>query len=665
MIAALVGVAMVAAGCTGADEPGGEAAPATTTSSPRPQLPEGEPGPLPQVTPQPLAMNRIGDDVEVRGKVELVIDPMVAPQTVDLTSRMLEAAGAAEVMVRAPGARFEDATLSVRIGDRAGATSAKELQDIGFPLASAEPESYTLAVQGGEEQLITIGAVDPAGVHYGVQTLRQLTSEGRIAGAGVVDRPSMPLRGTVEGFYGSPWTQQERLDQLAFYGDMKLNTYIYAPKDDPYHRELWREPYPPAEFGELQELIGQAGANFVKFTFAISPGTSICYSDPADIAALQGKMRAVYDAGVRNFSIALDDITYTQWNCAQDAQRYGEPSQASAGQAQVDLLNTVQTEFVETHPDTAPLQFVPTEYSDMEDSPYKSVLREQLHPDVVTMWTGDGVIPESVTVADAQQAEQVWGRKLFLWDNYPVNDFPASEGRLLVGPYAKREQGLHEHLSGAVSNPMNQAAASKVAETGLADFSWNSADYDPQRAWRAAAEYLAGDRFSAERAGFQADPATVDALLLFFDLNYFSPVANGSPWQGPAPELQRRIDEFRAQWSGGDRAAALEALRGYAQAIADAPETIRAGADRDFTADSEPWLQATDLWGAALLATVDGLQARAEGNEPGARAKFAESAEFAQQAGQIQTVPGENEQQGPVRVADGVLDVFLREAPGL
>ena len=105
MIAALVGVALVAAGCTGGGEPEGGGASPTTTTSPRPQLPEGEQGPLPQVTPQPLAMNRIGDDVAVRDKVELVIDPMVAPQTVDLASRLLEEAGAAEVIVRAPGAR--------------------------------------------------------------------------------------------------------------------------------------------------------------------------------------------------------------------------------------------------------------------------------------------------------------------------------------------------------------------------------------------------------------------------------------------------------------------------------------------------------------------------------------------------------------------------------
>ena len=145
----------------------------------------------------------------------------------------------------------------------------------------------------------------------------------------------MPTRGTVEGFYGPPWTHQDRMDQLAFYGDVKMNTYIYAPKDDPYHRERWRDPYPPDKLAQVQELIRQAAAHHVKFTFALSPGTSICYSNPADFQALQAKLQVMYDSGVRDFSVPLDDISYTRWNCDQDRAAYGPPSEGAAGRAQM------------------------------------------------------------------------------------------------------------------------------------------------------------------------------------------------------------------------------------------------------------------------------------------------------------------------------------------
>ncbi|MFD0431057.1 beta-N-acetylglucosaminidase domain-containing protein [Streptomyces zhihengii] len=113
---------------------------------------------------------------------------------------------------------------------------------------------------------------------------------------------------------------------MDFYGDVKANTYIYAPKDDPYHRGKWREPYPADKLAELGELVRRATDNHVRFTFAVSPGESVCYSDPADRTALKAKLQALYDLGTRAFSVPLDDISYTRWNCPGDQSAYGAPA---------------------------------------------------------------------------------------------------------------------------------------------------------------------------------------------------------------------------------------------------------------------------------------------------------------------------------------------------
>ncbi|MER7014834.1 beta-N-acetylglucosaminidase domain-containing protein [Saccharopolyspora sp. NPDC000359] len=647
------------AGCTNAPQQQEQTAPGPAQSLPGTGLP--------QVTPQPQQVRRLGDDIAVQGKAEVVVDQLVDQPTRDLAAQVLRMAGASDVVVREQGQPpAGGAALRIEIGTHGSPAIAQGVRGFDFSApAKLPPEGYVLAGRGGTDPAVVIGASDPAGAYYGVQTLRQLASPGRIAGVGVVDHPDMPLRGGVEGFYGPPWTHQQRMDQLAFYGDVKLNTYIYAPKDDPYHREKWREPYPPEEFASVQELIGQAAAHHVKFTFALSPGTSICYSDEADFRALLAKLQAVYDSGVRDFSIPLDDISYTRWNCPGDQAKYGSPSQGAAGRAQAELLNRVQREFVDTHPGVAPLQFVPTEYSDVEDSPYKTEIRSTLDPRVLTMWTGDGVIPRQITVSDAQQAEEVWGRKLFLWDNYPVNDFDGSVGRVLLGPYAKRERGLDEQLTGAVVNPMNLAAASKVVTVGAADFYWNTADFDEQRAWRGAADHLAGRRAAGDAPGLVADQETADALLVFFDLNTMGPLPSGRPWLPQAPELTRRIEAFRAAWGSGDREEAVQELREYAQAIADAPRRIKEGAPPDFASDVEPWLSAAGLWGQALLASLDGLESRVDGDEAAASGHFDQARQFASRAEQIRTVPGKVRPQGPVRVGDGVVDVFVEQAPGL
>jgi hyaluronoglucosaminidase len=78
--------------------------------------------------------------------------------------------------------------------------------------------------------------------------------------------------------------------------------------------------------------------------------------------------------------------------------------------------------------------------------------------------------------------------------------------------------------------------------------------------------------------------------------------------------------------------------------------------------DCQPWLDATALWGRALVAALDGLDAPARGDAGAADEHFATVADLVGQASAIHTIEGETRPQGPVRVADGVLDTFLAEA---
>lgn len=178
----------------------------------------------------------------------------------------------------------------------------------------------------------------------------------------------------------------------------------------------------------------------------------------------------------------------------------------------------MQRDFVATHDGVWPLQMVPTEYYNHTESAYKRALRETLDPEVEVMWTGVGVVPDGITNEDAEQAAKVFGRKVFVWDNYPVNDFGNTSGRLLLAPYDKREAGLSDHLSGVVANPMNQPYASKVAVFGTADFAWNDRAYDADRTWRQALSYLAG-----------GDPKATEALLTFADLEHLAPTFGATP----------------------------------------------------------------------------------------------------------------------------------------
>ena len=62
--------------------------------------------------------------------------------------------------------------------------------------------------------------------------------------------------GTLEGFYGRPWRLDQRLQLFEWMKEWDgMNTYMYAPKDDLYHRSKWRELYPEKELSVLKNLI--------------------------------------------------------------------------------------------------------------------------------------------------------------------------------------------------------------------------------------------------------------------------------------------------------------------------------------------------------------------------------------------------------------------------
>ncbi|MEU8892619.1 beta-N-acetylglucosaminidase domain-containing protein [Streptomyces sp. NPDC048442] len=626
------------------------AAPAATAVPP-PAAPAPAPAassPLPVVSPTPQSITRAGADIVVPARVEVVVGKDTDRAARTLLADTLHAHGVRHVDVRERASRH--AQLSILLGPAARPDIARALTGTAVP---QHAEGYALRAA---RRTVALGGTDATGQYYAVQTLKRLIvspkggghHKARIAGASVSDFPSMPLRGSIEGFYGPPWTKAERLDHMDFLGTVKSNTYVYAPKDDPYHRDKWREPYPADKAAELDELVKRATAHHVRFTFAVSPGASICYSDPADTKALTAKLQAMYDLGVRTVSVPLDDISYTKWNCDADKAAFGAPGQGPAAKAQAGLLNALQKDFVATHPGMRPLQMVPTEYGDLKDSPYKQILRSTLDKPVEVMWTGTDVVPPSITVDQAKKASELFGRKVFVWDNYPVNDFGRTAGRLLLAPYDKREPGLSDHLTGLISNPMNQEAASKPAVFTMSDFAWNDRGYDRTRSGRQAALQLAG-----------GDERLADAMQVFVDLNHLAPTFGTTPWQPQSPVFGPKTEAFWKRYATDPRGAIL-AFRPSVDALTRVPGALRRGLpDKLFLADAANWLDATELWGQAMRYGLDALTAVQNGDT--AKAETARRAMDARAtaATKITVDPKEHHQLGRVRLGDPFIEDFV------
>ena len=327
----------------------------------------------------------------------------------------------------------------------------------------AKSEGYFMKVTDKE---VVIAGNDEKGLYYGVQTLLGMMNEGKLEACTITDWPDVPFRGTVEGFYGTPWSHEARKSQLEFYGRNKMNVYIYGPKDDPWHRDKWREAYPEVEANRIAELVNVAKANGVNFYWAIHPGVDIKWNDQ-DRDYLMAKLEVMYQLGVRSFAVFFDDI-------------WGEGAKADK---QAALLNYIDDNFVQVKKDVAPLILCPTEYNKSwanDEKGYLRTLGKELNKGIEVMWTGNSVVA-CIDKPTMEWINERIERKGYIWLNFPVNDFVRDH--ILMGPAYGNGLDIATDVSGFVSNPMEYAETSKISLYGIADYCWNMEAYDYQSNW--------------------------------------------------------------------------------------------------------------------------------------------------------------------------------------
>lgn len=340
-----------------------------------------------------------------------------------------------------------------------------------------QAEGYYLKVS--QEGVVVAGS-DERGLFYGIQSLIREMENGIYEEVAVADWPDVPFRGTVEGFYGTPWSHEARLSQLDFYGKNKMNVYIYGPKDDPWHRDKWRIPYPEAEANRIAELVEVAKKNYVNFYWAIHPGVDIKWNNE-DRDALVAKLEKMYDLGVRAFAVFFDDI-------------WGEGTKADK---QAELLNYVDDNFIQKKKDVAPLIMCPTEYNRgwaNEEKGYLRTLGSTLNKGIEVMWTGNSVVA-CIDKATMEWINERIQRKGYIWLNFPVNDFVRDH--MLMGPLYGNGKDIAPLVSGFVSNPMEYAETSKISLYGIADYCWNMDAYDFEVNWEKSLRRILPSNFEA------------------------------------------------------------------------------------------------------------------------------------------------------------------------
>ena len=416
---------------------------------------------------------------------------------------------------------YEESTLALGLH---GSTENVDANTTGYSddlFVASETKYDAHFVDINSNGRVTILGEDDDAVYYGLATLddaMETVAGQQLTCATIEDYANMQYRGIVEGFYGKVYSVEDILSLFEYMEDNKMNTFVYGPKGDPYHLGNWRDEY-PTEITDEQRFYGMmtqddmrtitaaAAENNISFAWSIHPamqnGINFTNRDSVEqgIDDIMEKFSHMYDLGVRQFGVFVDDIDTGVALRGSENQAY---MMAELQRRLEDKYNG--SEDPADH--VAGTYYVPSFYalnfgstSQLETN--LGAFREQNKDNnVIMMMTGSGVW-SPIRNSDLLKIQQYTGKKPVMWWNYPVNDNIDDQMLMnrLDSVYAT-DLDVTASL-GVLSNPMNQAEASKVALYGVADYTWNTANFDVQSNWE--------ESF----ASYTDDPAMQEALRVF------------------------------------------------------------------------------------------------------------------------------------------------------
>ena len=409
---------------------------------------------------------------------------------------------------------------------------------------------------------------------YGATSLKHIFNqiEGRtIRNLRIDDFASTKTRGFIEGYYGIPWSDEDRISLMRFGGEFKMTSYIFAPKDDTYHSKKWRDPYPAERLEEIRKMVEAGNESKCRFVWTIHPfmvGGITESSFEQDIKKIEAKFEQLYDIGVRQFGVLGDDAG-------------GLPRSVV-----IRVMDHLQ-KWVDSKGDVYNLVFCPGGYNNAwwvegELDDYDQGFDE----DIQIFWTGEAVCQpiEQKTLDHFKTRDLPAGasprRSPLFWLNWPVNDINMK--RLMMGKGSLLYTNVNvEDLEGVVTNPMQEAEASKVALFAIADYAWNVKAFNDDKSWKDSFKYIDTDADEAlyEMAKHLSDP---------------SPNGHGLNL-AESEELKPLLDEFKDIFAqGSDIRDKGEAL------ITEFEKIIKACDDFDKLSQNENLKEEINPWRLSL-----------------------------------------------------------------
>jgi hyaluronoglucosaminidase len=292
--------------------------------------------------------------------------------------------------------------------------------------------------------------------------------------------------GIIEGFYGRPWSWDERARTTEFLAARGYGFYLYAPKADPFLRRRWQEPHPDSMADELATLAAHCRGIDMRFGVGLSPYDIFRAFDDNARDALERKLHFIDDTGAEDLAILFDDMR-------------GDVPQLAERQAQIVAFAAERTR-------ASRIIVCPTYYTDdpvldrvfgQRPERYLQQLGELLDPAIEIFWTGPEVCSRELSTGHLSRVANQIRRTPFLWDNYPVNDGQRMSQYIHVRGFTGRAAAAQRHIAAHGINPALQPTLSCIPALTLIESYLQGEHYDYGAAQLHAAVEVLGDDLGA------------------------------------------------------------------------------------------------------------------------------------------------------------------------
>ena len=306
----------------------------------------------------------------------------------------------------------------------------------------------------------------------------------------------IPELGIIEGFFGKPWSWQERRDVVGALQPHGYRFYLFAPKADALLRRRWQEPHPEAELAQIAEFAASCRDRGVRFGIGLTPFELHLAPGGEWRSLIRAKLDSLAAIHIDDLAILFDDMR-------------GDIPDLAERQA------AIVTEAAD-HGLASRILCCPSYYSDdpvldrafgQRPDGYLESLGRLLDPAIAIMWTGEEVCSREISPGHLARVAGQIGRKPFLWDNYPVNDGPRMSQHLHLRGFTGRPARIAAQISAHGVNPALQPWLSLPPAVTLAMSYAEGDDYRYGAAFDEAASLLFGDalarRLRADLLTFQ------------------------------------------------------------------------------------------------------------------------------------------------------------------